>query len=140
MGESKKKHTLNHFCLSFLIVFFNINQTISRLPQHEVISSKLKYIISLCCSSVMRSIKIVPICIPLSMSVKATSVYCARHESVEKFALKRDWYFHVDKWRRFNFDATSCCIVRCLIEVESTSRVYWFLWSRTFSLRRSYKW
>ena len=29
--------------------------------------------------------------IPFSMPVKTKSVSCARHESVEKFALKPDW-------------------------------------------------
>ena len=42
--------------------------------------------------AVWKFIKVIAVCIPFSVPAKTKSFFVARHESVEKFALKLDWY------------------------------------------------
>lgn len=55
-------------------------------PSHVILSKTTFW--SSVPNAFCRSITIIPVCIPLYMSIKTKSFSCTRHESLEKFTLK----------------------------------------------------
>lgn len=59
-------------------------------PRHVIFFRRILW--SNVSNAFLRSIKIMPVRIPLSMPIKMKSVSCTRHKLVEKCAIKPNWY------------------------------------------------